>query len=183
MTTWLCVTASETADHLNGPYHGHVGDIVEAGRNDDIYFYHVDSCMAVALYGSNPDGHSVIVSMHLVMIMDVGPVTWFGAAEAASRYATVAQGRLGRHRFTHAAFVGDRGDWEEPARRLAASLGLPAGRSRFYPIGTSDVWAFESGQILVHRWAGKPCHWYDDASKPVGAQGGHVLNGQGGFVL
>jgi len=183
MATWLCVTAAEVADHLRGPYAGHVGDIVVAAPADEIYYYHVDSCMAVALYGVDPADRPVIVGMHIVMLMDVGPAQWPTPAEGAAHYAQVASARLRGYRFTDAAFIGDSGDWTAPAQALATSLQMPDGRSRFYDVGVSDVWAFGGGQILVHQWAGRPCPWYDDASRPVSGQGGNVLRQEGGTVL
>ena len=153
MARKICVALGEVGEYAVDKAKGLAGDIVYAGANDIIYFYHVDSCMAAAFYCKIPilDKHTLI-GVHLAMFPPNSEWELGNTVSSANYYVKALEPYSVKNKITHAAFVGDVKDWASAAAGMCLQLNIPS--ALFVSKMTCDVWASPTGEVIAAAWPG-----------------------------
>jgi len=151
----ICVTLGELEEYPKQKAMGNAGDIVQATSNDHIYYYHVDSCMAVALYPQAPIGGKVeCVGIHISVSGPEG--TWKNPVGSVDYYIKSVNSLAPDATWKYAAFVGGGDDWSQPACMFVKKLNIE--NASFINHGeTTDVWAATNGEIKLTPYKSTLC--------------------------
>jgi hypothetical protein len=151
----ICVALGEVGQYPKQKAAGNAGDIVQAASNDHIYYYHVDSCMAVALYPeAKISGKVECVGIHISMR---GPKDeWKDPVGSAAYYIKKLEQLAPDAKWKYAAFVGGGNDWSKAACTFVKEMKIQ--NASFVNHGeTTDVWAATNGEIKLTPYKSTLC--------------------------